>query len=114
MLAMKAVFSEVRSMPSMILDEIDTGVSGDIAEKVGSIMKGMAERSQLIAITHLPQIAGKGDQHYRVLKEEENGEWRTRVRKLSEEERVEEVARMLSGEEMTKAAKEQARELLGA
>ncbi|MFB6258766.1 MAG: DNA repair protein RecN [Flavobacteriales bacterium] len=113
MLAMKAVFSEVRSMPSMILDEIDTGVSGDIAEKVGTIMKGMAERSQLIAITHLPQIAGKGDQHYQVMKEEEDGELRTRVRKLAQEERVQEVARMLSGEETTQAAIDQAKELLG-
>lgn len=114
MLAMKAVFSEVRPMPSMILDEIDTGVSGDIAEKVGSIMQGMAGRSQLIAITHLPQIAGKGDHHYKVLKEEAEGSVRTKVKRLSEEERVEEVARMLSGEETTQAAIDQARELLGA
>lgn len=112
MLAMKAVFSEVRRMPSMILDEIDTGVSGDIAEKVGQIMKGMAERSQVIAITHLPQIAGKGDHHYRVFKEADGQETRTGIEALSEQERVEEVARMLSGEEMTQAAMEQARELL--
>ncbi len=114
MLAMKAVFTEAHGMPTMILDEIDTGVSGDIAEKVGVIMKGMAERSQVIAITHLPQIAGKGDQHYQVIKEEGAGEFRTRVQKLSEKERIEEVARMLSGEETTQAALDQAKELLDA
>ena len=114
MLAMKAVFTEVQSMPTMILDEIDTGVSGDIAEKVGIIMKGMAQRSQVVAITHLPQIAGKGRVHYQVVKEEGEGKMRTRVEKLSEADRIEEIARMLSGKETTKAALDQARELLDA
>jgi DNA repair protein RecN (Recombination protein N) len=91
---------------------VDSGVSGEIADKVGSIMKKMARGKQIINITHLPQVAGKGEHHYLVYKSDAEGGGRTGIRLLGDEERVLEIARMLSGEELTEAAISNARELL--
>ena len=112
MLSIKSLLSDSLELPTIIFDEVDSGVSGEIADKVGSIMKKMAKGKQIINITHLPQVASKGEHHYLVYKSEEGGVERTGIRLLSNEERVLEVARMLSGEELTEAAISNARELL--
>ena len=114
MLSIKAVVSENIMLPTLIFDEIDTGVSGEIASKMGGILVSMAKNAQIINITHLPQVAAKGNSHYHVYKKEDpvNGT-STCITKLSKEERVNEIARMLSGETITNAAMENARYLLG-
>lgn len=112
MLAVKSLISQRNLLPTLIFDEIDTGVSGDIAGKVGNIMRRMATSLQLIAITHLPQIAGMSDNHYLVYKEHENGSTATSIRKLTREERILEIAKMLSNETVTEAAMATAKELL--
>jgi DNA repair protein RecN (Recombination protein N) len=99
-------------LPTIIFDEVDAGVSGEIAEKVGLIMKSMAANMQVINITHLPQVAAKGDYHYLVYKYDKQKESITDIRLLDQEERVLELAKMLSGEELTEAAISNARELL--
>jgi DNA repair protein RecN (Recombination protein N) len=100
-------------MPTMIFDEIDTGVSGKIADKMGQLIGEMAEGMQIFAITHLPQIASKGECHLLVYKDMEgaNGA-RTAIKRINGEERLMEIARMLSGSRMTDAAIANARELL--
>jgi DNA repair protein RecN (Recombination protein N) len=113
MLAMKSMITRKSLLPTIILDEIDMGVSGDIAGKVGKLLSDMARNMQLIAITHLPQIAGKADEHFRVFKKSGGNRTVTGVERLSEEERIEEIATMLSDQEVSLAAKETARELLG-
>lgn len=112
MLSIKSLLSDSRELPTIIFDEVDSGVSGEIAEKVGAIMKKMSQGKQVINITHLPQVAGKGDFHYLVHKYDEGGATITDIRLLSDEDRVLEIARMLSGEELTEAAISNARELL--
>jgi DNA repair protein RecN (Recombination protein N) len=112
MLSIKSLLSDSLELPTIIFDEVDSGVSGEIADKVGEIMKKMAGSKQIINITHLPQVAGKGDHHYLVFKKDEEGGERTGIRLLDRDERVLEVARMLSGEELTEAAISNARELL--
>ncbi|MFZ5939877.1 MAG: DNA repair protein RecN [Bacteroidota bacterium] len=112
MLSLKSLLSDFTGLPTLILDEIDTGVSGEIADKVGQIMQRMAGGRQLIAITHLPQVAAKGADHYLVFKEDSDNATHTRIRKLSGEERVVEIAKMVSGEKITDAALSNARELL--
>ena len=112
MLAVKSLISQRKLLPTLIFDEIDTGVSGDIAGKVGNIMRRMSNSLQLIAITHLPQIAGKSDNHYLVYKEYENGSTTTSIRKLTNDERIIEIAKMLSNEKVTDAAIATAKELL--
>ncbi|MBN2480909.1 MAG: DNA repair protein RecN [Bacteroidales bacterium] len=112
MLSIKSLMSDSTGLPTIIFDEIDTGVSGEVAEKVGNIIFRMAERMQIINITHLPQIASKGNEHYLVYKTDEGDSTITRVKLLSENERHYEIARMLSGEEVTSAALENARILL--
>jgi DNA repair protein RecN (Recombination protein N) len=112
MLTIKSLLSDSLELPTIIFDEVDSGVSGEIADKVGGIMKKMSKGKQIVNITHLPQVAGKGDQHYLVFKSDEGGGEITGIRRLSNEERVLEVARMLSGEELTEAAISNARELL--
>lgn len=97
---------------TIILDEIDTGVSGEVANSMGKIMKEMGGDRQVISITHLPQIASKGKTHFKVFKEESDNETITRIEKLNENERVEEIAQMLSGAETTSAALNNARDLL--
>ena len=112
MLAVKSLISQRKLLPTLILDEIDTGVSGDIAGKVGNIMRRMSNSLQLIAITHLPQIAGMSDNHYLVYKEHDNGSTTTSIRKLTKDERIIEIAKMLSNEKVTEAAMATAKELL--
>jgi DNA repair protein RecN (Recombination protein N) len=113
MLCIKSLVSDSEGFPTIIFDEIDTGVSGEIAERVGNIIIRMSENMQVINITHLPQIASKGKQHYLVYKTDEENSTVTRMKLLSPEERHLEIARMLSGEEITRAALENARALLG-
>ena len=113
MLALKGLLAQYTSMPTKIFDEIDTGVSGRIADKMGDMIGRMAEHMQIFAITHLPQIASKKGSHYLVYKEfSSDGGARTGIRRLEGEDRVREVARMLSGSELTPAALENARVLL--
>jgi DNA repair protein RecN (Recombination protein N) len=96
----------------LIFDEIDTGISGEAAKQVGIIMKDLAKNRQLISITHQPQIAGKADAHFFVYKEIKGDSIKTNIRTLTQEERIQAIARMLSGEKPTPAAMENARELL--
>ena len=114
MLCLKSLMAEYTGMPTMIFDEIDTGVSGSIADKMGALIGRMGERMQIFAITHLPQIASKKGTHLLVYKEfDKENNATTHIRQLQGQERVKEVARMLSGAELTEAALENARVLLG-
>ena len=112
MLCIKSMVSDRKGMPTLIFDEIDAGVSGEIADKVGGIMDHLAEGRQVIAITHLPQVASRGASHFVVYKEDTSDATYTRIRKLQPEERITEIAAMLSGEEVTEAALSNARVLL--
>lgn len=112
MLSIKSIIARLTNLPAIIFDEIDTGVSGDVANKVGGIMEGMGRSMQVIAITHLPQIASKGDSHFFVYKEIKDGKTFSRIKLLNKEERIQEIAKMLSSEKPTKAAIENAKELL--
>ncbi len=113
MLSLKAMISGAVKLPTIIFDEIDTGVSGKIAEKMAGIMQEMAEnKRQVISITHLPQIAAKGSTHYKVYKEETENGTTSRMQILDKEERIKEIAQMLSGSEISDAAVNNARELL--
>jgi len=112
MLAIKSMITSKELLPTIIFDEIDSGVSGDIAGKVGNLLKEMSANHQLIAITHLPQIAAKSDEHYFVFKENDNGKTSSNISLLNRDERVEEIAKMLSDETVSKAARETATELL--
>lgn len=114
MLSLKSLIASAVKLPTIIFDEIDTGVSGRIAEKMAQIMSGMGEGGrQVISITHLPQIAALGSSHYKVYKEDDDDATHTHIVELSQEERVEEIAHMLSGSELTDAALQNARTLLG-
>lgn len=112
MLSLKSLIARSVSMPTIIFDEIDSGVSGDIADRVGEIIYKMAESMQVINITHLPQIASKGGQHFLVYKTDEKNITRTHLRLLNPEERVLEIAKMLSGKDLSDAAIENAKTLL--
>jgi DNA repair protein RecN (Recombination protein N) len=112
MLCIKSMIAGATALPTIIFDEIDTGTSGEIAEKMGFIMHEMGERMQVIAITHLPQIASKGNAHFIVYKEDSENETKTYMRKLSKEERIDEIARMLSGATKTAQAVENAKVML--
>ncbi|MFA8301296.1 MAG: DNA repair protein RecN [Hyphomicrobiales bacterium] len=112
MLAIKSLVAESSMMPTIIFDEIDTGVSGEVAGKVGKILRKMSKDHQLMAITHLPQIAGKGLQHYLVYKKTDDNSTKSSLRLLGQEERVTELAKMLSSERITEAAISTAKELL--
>jgi DNA repair protein RecN (Recombination protein N) len=113
MLCIKSLISDSIGLPTIVFDEIDTGVSGDIAERVGNIIHRMADRMQIINITHLPQVASKGQNHFLVYKVDQDNTSVTRIKLLNAAERQIEIARMLSGEEITSAAMENARALLG-
>lgn len=113
MLCIKSILARTVCMPTLILDEIDTGISGETAARVGQILQQMAVEHQVITITHLPQIASKGNAHYLVYKETLKSGTRSTLLRLNDEERVKEVARMLSGEKLTEAAIDNARVLLG-
>ena len=112
MLSIKAAISEKIALPTIIFDEIDAGVSGEIAGKMGNIIEQMAQFAQIINITHLPQVAAKGKHHYCVFKEDNGDFTQTKVKKLTFDERITEIAKMLSGEKLTDAAMENARHLL--
>jgi len=112
MLAIKSMVSDRKGMPTLIFDEIDAGVSGEIADKVGGIMDRLAAGRQVMAITHLPQVASRGADHFVVYKEDTSDATYTRIRKLRADERITEIARMLSGQEITEAALSNARVLL--
>jgi DNA repair protein RecN (Recombination protein N) len=112
MLALISLAAASQDLRTVIFDEIDTGVSGEVADRVGSLMADMGRDRQVLAITHLPQIASKGDHHFEVSKEGSEGSVRTRIRPLEREERVRVIARMLSGSTVTKQAQENARVLL--
>ena len=112
MLAIKAVMANYTKLPSIIFDEIDTGVSGEIAIKIGEIMKEMSNNMQVFAITHLPQIAAKGKQHYKVFKYTNNNTTVSELKLLTNEERIVEIAEMLSGKSISDSALNHAKALL--
>ena len=113
MLSLKSLMVKTKGLPTIILDEIDTGVSGEVADKVGNIISSMAKSMQVINITHLPQIACKGSHHFLVYKDQEKETTETRIRLLTSQERITEIAKMLSGEKISEAAITNAKHLLG-
>jgi DNA repair protein RecN (Recombination protein N) len=113
MLSIKALISEAITLPTIIFDEIDSGVSGDIADKMGNVIVRMSEYAQVINITHLPQIASKGINHFLVYKHDMADKTQTKIKQLKSDERVIEIARMLSGEKLSEAAINNAKALLG-
>lgn len=113
MLSIKSLVAHNTALPTIIFDEIDTGVSGEVANKVGQVMEKLAHNLQVITITHLPQIAGKGQSHYFVYKDNEGATTYTRIKQLDKQERVLEIAKMLSGDKPGESALQNARELLG-
>ena len=112
MLCIKTIIARHMRLPSIIFDEVDTGVSGDVANMVGEMMADIAHTIQVIAITHLPQVAANGDHHLRVFKADNEVETLTRVQSLDEQEHVMEIARMLSGKDLNQAAIENAKSLI--
>jgi DNA repair protein RecN (Recombination protein N) len=114
MLSLKSLLTKSKNLPTIIFDEIDSGVSGEIADKVGQILSGMGKYMQVVNITHLPQVASRGTVHYHVYKEDTGDSTITRIKLLSPGERIREVARLLSGSEVTETAMRNAKELIKA
>jgi len=112
MLAIKAVLAQYKMLPTMVFDEIDTGLSGEVAYKMSNILSSMSQSMQIFCITHLPQIAAAGNNHFKIYKEDVNEVTVTRVKKLNKEERVNELAEMIGGKTLTNAALNHAKELL--
>jgi len=112
MLAIKNILSNYSNLPTIIFDEIDTGVSGEVSNKIAAVMKQMSKNMQVITITHLPQIAAKGDVHYKVFKRVDKALVESNIKRLNGEERVAELAEMLGGKEITSSAVAHARQLL--
>jgi DNA repair protein RecN (Recombination protein N) len=112
MLAIQCVLSEKKQLPTMIFDEIDTGVSGEVAQRSGGVLADMGKKMQVFAITHLPQVAGKGQQHWKVVKHDNNEVAETEVVALNTEQRIEEIARLMSGDNINTAALENAKALM--
>ena len=113
MLCIKSLLSISKGLPTIIFDEIDTGVSGEVADKMGKIMQDISKNIQVVSITHLPQIAGKGKQHYKVFKKDNHHSTQTSIEELSTDNRITEIAKMLSGSDLTNAALSNAKHLLG-
>ena len=113
MLCIKTVIADLAALPTLIFDEIDTGISGETARQVGDVMKQLAQRHQVISITHLPQMAACAHHHYFVFKESDSKTTSSNIRLLNENERIEEIAKMLSGAKPTDSARANARELVG-
>lgn len=113
MLAVKKIIAESDELPTLILDEIDTGVSGKVAEEIGNLMRQMSEDMQLIVISHLAQVAAKGNDNYKVVKQDINGKTQSTIIPLNDEEKLNEIAQLLSGSKITEAALTQAKELIG-
>jgi DNA repair protein RecN (Recombination protein N) len=112
MLSLQYLISQRTRLQTILFDEIDTGVSGDVASRIGDLLKSMGEHMQVIAITHLPQVAAKGTSHLRVVKSTSNGTTNTHVLQLSEEERIDEIARLMSGDTITEGARANAKTLM--
>lgn len=112
MLALQKMISEKKVLPTILFDEIDTGVSGDVAQKIGALLQKMGTHFQLLAISHLPQVAAKASHHFKVEKEIIGNRTETKVKSLEMEERIEEIARLMSGENITPAAMETAKSLM--
>ena len=112
MLSIKKLMAENAELPTLILDEIDTGVSGKVAEEMGNVMREMSENMQLIVITHLAQVAAKGNQNYKVVKEEIAGKTQSNIIPLNHDDKLYEIAQLLSGSKITEAAVSQAKELM--
>lgn len=113
MLAVKKIIAESDELPTLILDEIDTGVSGKVAEEIGDLMREMSEDMQLIVISHLAQVAAKGNDNYKVVKHDINGKTQSTIIPLNDEEKLNEIAQLISGSKITEAALTQAKELIG-
>ena len=113
MLCIKYLLAYKYKLPTLIFDEIDSGVSGEIAHKMGKLMKQMSQNIQVISITHLPQVAAKGNDHLLVTKDNTALSTETRLTRLNKDERIQELAKMLSGSEITQIAVRNAEELLG-
>lgn len=113
MLAVKKIIAESDELPTLILDEIDTGVSGKVAEEIGNLMREMSEDMQLIVISHLAQVAAKGNDNYKVVKQDISGRTQSTIIPLSDSEKLNEIAQLLSGSKITEAALAQAKELIG-
>lgn len=111
-LSIKALLADHQQLPTILFDEIDTGVSGEVADQMGSLLSDIAQKRQVISITHLPQIAAKGQSHYFVYKSNEQERTKTQMRALTEDERINEIAKMLSGKSLSEAAINNAKELL--
>ena len=112
MLGIKMSLNEKDLVPSLLFDEIDTGISGIIAEKVGRIIEKLSLDQQIICISHLSQIASKGSHHFNISKSEHNGSIKVEIKKLNQEERINEIASLISGEDISRAGYEQAEILL--
>src|SRR5690606_23205737 len=112
MFCIKYVMAEKSAMPTLVLDEIDSGVSGEIAIRLGDLMKTMASSHQLIVISHLPQIAARGQAHYFVYKDNSADKTVSTIKRLEDQERIEEIAKMIGGNNPSKVALQNARELL--
>ena len=112
MLTIKSILAKNENLPTMMFDEIDTGVSGEISNRMGDIMQAMSKSMQIFSITHLPQIASKGDHHFKVYKEDNNNYTQTNMKELSQDERVVELAEMLGGKELSDSAMAHAKQLL--
>ena len=112
MLVIKKIMAENEDLPTLILDEIDSGVSGKTADEIGKVMKDMAKNLQLIVITHHAQVASKGDQHHKVIKQDIDGKTQSNIITLTTEQRLQEIAQILSGSNITEAALQQAKELI--
>lgn len=113
MLAVKKIIAESDELPTLILDEIDTGVSGKVAEEIGNLMREMSEDMQLIVISHLAQVAAKGNNNYKVVKHDVSGKTQSTIIPLNDNEKLNEIAQLLSGSKITEAALAQAKELIG-
>lgn len=112
MLSIKTIIASKMQLPTIIFDEVDTGVSGDVANRMGEMMQSISKNIQVLAITHLPQVAAKGNHHYKVFKEDDDKSTHTRIKELSQEQRIDELAIMLSGASVNEAARANARSLL--
>ena len=112
MLCIKSLVAESIQLPTMLFDEIDTGISGEAARQVGILLKELSAKHQVITITHLPQIAAKASAHYFVYKQEEKSVIKTKIRLLNKEEQIEAIAKMLSGEKLTESSLVTAKEMV--
>jgi DNA repair protein RecN (Recombination protein N) len=112
MLSIKSIISNKKNLPTIIFDEIDNGLSGDIAGRVGEVLFSASSRMQVIVVTHLPQIAGKAQHHYSVFKQNKNNVTFSNIKVLDHQERVAELAKMIGGREITEASLAAAKELL--